>query len=107
MEPERISPNDVHERLESGEALLVCAYSDEETCKKMNLQGSISLIEFESNLSSLSKEKEIVFYCAWNGEATAAGQAAKYLELGYQNAKALVGGVDAWRSAGYPTIGQN
>jgi hypothetical protein len=64
MEPERISPTDVHERLESGEAHLVCAYSDEEKCKKMNLQGSISLKEFESKLSSVSKEQEIVFYCA-------------------------------------------
>ena len=64
MEPTRISPKDVHERLESGEALLVCAYSDEEMCKTMNLPGSILLGEFESKVSSVPKDQEIVFYCA-------------------------------------------
>jgi hypothetical protein len=64
MEPERISPAEVHERLESGKALLICAYSDEEMCKTMNLQGSISLGEFESTVSSVSSDQEIVFYCA-------------------------------------------
>ena len=64
MEPKRISPKDAHGRLESGEALLVCAYSDEEMCKTMNLQGSISLQEFESRISSVSRDQEIVFYCA-------------------------------------------
>jgi hypothetical protein len=64
MEPTRISPEDAHERLESGEALLVCAYPDEEMCRTMNLQGSISLRDFESMISSQSKAQEIVFYCA-------------------------------------------
>jgi rhodanese-related sulfurtransferase len=31
-----------------------------------------------------------------------AGQAAKYIELGYKNAKALAGGMEAWEKAGYP-----
>lgn len=64
MEPERISAEDARERLESGKALLVCAYSDEETCKTMNLEGSIILKEFESRISSVPKDQDIVFYCA-------------------------------------------
>jgi hypothetical protein len=50
--------------LKAGKAILVCAYEDESKFKKMRLQGAISLSEFKSKLSSLSKDQEIVFYCA-------------------------------------------
>ncbi len=35
-------------------------------------------------------------------EGSAAGQAAKYQAQGFANAKALKGGIDAWRAAAYP-----
>jgi hypothetical protein len=62
LEPERISPKEVRERLEAGKALLVCAYEDEAKFKIMELQGAISLNEFKSKLPSLVKDQEIVFY---------------------------------------------
>ena len=62
MGPERISPSEVREKLEAGKALLVCAYEDEAKFKKMQLQGAISLNEFKSNLPSLPKDQEIIFY---------------------------------------------
>ena len=62
LEPERISPKEVRERLEAGKALLVCAYEDEAKFKIMELQGAISLDEFKSKLPSLVKDQEIVFY---------------------------------------------
>jgi hypothetical protein len=64
VEPKRVSPEGVHQKLNLGEVLLVCAYEDEAKFKKMQLQGAISLSEFKSKLSSLSKDQEIVFYCA-------------------------------------------
>ena len=64
IEPERIVPEEVHQKLESGTAILVCAYEDETKFRKMRLQGAISLNEFKSRLSSFSKDQEIVFYCA-------------------------------------------
>jgi hypothetical protein len=48
--------------LKAGKALLVCAYEDEAKFKKMHLQGAISFNEFQSKLSSLSKDQEVVFY---------------------------------------------
>ncbi len=62
MEPERISPTEVHEKLKAGKALLVCAYEDEAKFKMLQLQGAISLNEFKTKLSSLAKDQEIVFY---------------------------------------------
>jgi len=63
LEPERISPTEVREKLKAGKALLVCAYEDEEKFKKMHLHGAISFGEFKSRLPSLPKDQEIVFYC--------------------------------------------
>jgi hypothetical protein len=61
-EPERITPEEVYEKLKSGKALLVCAYDDEAKFKKMYLEGAIPLNEFKSKLPSLAKDQEIVFY---------------------------------------------
>ncbi len=61
-EPKRVTPEEVHQKLEAGKVLLVCAYEDESRFRKMRLQGAISFNEFKSKFSSLSKNQEIVFY---------------------------------------------
>ena len=63
-EPERITSEEVIQKLKTGKALLVCAYEDDAKFKKVHLQGAISLKEFKSKLPSLAKEQEVVFYCA-------------------------------------------
>lgn len=64
MKPTGISAAEAHQDVTSGKALLVCAYRDEDACRKVQLEGSISLIQFESKLSGLPKDQEIIFYCA-------------------------------------------
>ncbi len=63
-EPERITSEEVIQKLKTGKALLVCAYEDDAKFKKLQLQGAISLNEFKSKLPSLAKDQEVVFYCA-------------------------------------------
>jgi len=63
-EPPRISAAEAYQKVKAGTALLVCAYPEDETFKKMQLEGAISLKEFESRLSGLKKDQEIIFYCA-------------------------------------------
>lgn len=63
-EPTRVSPQDAHKAVKAGDTLLVCAYENEDKCKKMKLEGAIFLKEFEAKLPSLSKDQEIIFYCA-------------------------------------------
>jgi len=46
----QISPEEVHAKVKSGKAILVCAYNDDEEYKRINLEGSISLSEFYSRL---------------------------------------------------------
>ena len=58
----RVPPEKVYLRIKSGEVILVCAYSDDEEYKRINLEGSISLSEFYSRLPLYSKDQEIIFY---------------------------------------------
>jgi len=60
--PKRVTAGEVYGKLNSGEALLVCAYEDEMKFRTMRLGGAISLNEFKSKLPTLPKDQEIVFY---------------------------------------------
>jgi rhodanese-related sulfurtransferase len=61
---EKISPQEARQEVQSGKALLVCAYEDEERYKKVRLEGAISLKEFRNKEQDLSKDQQIIFYCA-------------------------------------------
>ena len=63
-EPIRISPEEAVQEINEESALLVCAYDDDQKFNRLHLKGAISLAEFKSKLPSLSKDKEIIFYCA-------------------------------------------
>jgi hypothetical protein len=60
----RITVEDARRRTRSGDALLVCAYVDEEKCRRTPLEGGITLSALESRLPSLPKSQELIFYCA-------------------------------------------
>jgi hypothetical protein len=60
----RIHPSDARIRTQRGEALLVCAYEDEDKYRSLRLDGAISLQEFRAMVPTLDRRKEIVFYCA-------------------------------------------
>lgn len=61
---EKITPQAAREDVQSGKALLVCAYSDEERYNRMHLEDAISLKELRAKEAELRKDQEIVFYCA-------------------------------------------
>ena len=101
-QPVRISAEETRKRVKSGSALFVCAYDDDEKFQNNHLEGAISLGEFKTRLPSLARDQEMIFYCAWDNEASAAGQAEKLLNDGYPNALVLGKGVQGWKDAGYP-----
>ena len=63
-EPERVDPREAIEKLKAGAALLVCAYDNEEKFQAAHLEGALSFSEFKSRLDALSRDQEIIFYCA-------------------------------------------
>lgn len=60
----RVSAKDIREEVQSGSALLVCAYDDDNKFQRNNLEGAIPLSEFKVRVLDLRKDKKIVFYCA-------------------------------------------
>ncbi len=64
IEVARISPQDAYSQVAAGNALLVCADANEETCSRIMLDGAISLKEFESRRAGLKMDQPIIFYCA-------------------------------------------
>lgn len=60
---DRIDPHQANERVTLGQALLVCAYDSVEKCEQNRLAGAISLDELRSRIPTLSREREIIFYC--------------------------------------------
>ncbi len=60
----RISPEEVRRKVTIRSALLVCAYEDDEKCRRLHLEGAMFLTEFRSKLPALPKDQEIIFYCA-------------------------------------------
>jgi hypothetical protein len=63
-ETKRIPVNEAYQKVKTGKALLVCGYDDDARFKALRLEGALSFKEFETRLSSLSKDQEIIFYCA-------------------------------------------
>ena len=63
-EVSRIGVEEARRKVAAGGALLVCAYDDEEKCKKVNLQGSINMTQLASRVATLPKDQEVIFYCA-------------------------------------------
>ncbi len=98
---ERIGPEDAHKMVAAGEALLVCAYADD-NCKSNMLHGALFRSELEARLSSLPKDQKIIFYCGWPGEGTSASLAVTYQNKGYTHVMALKGGIKAWTAKGLP-----
>ena len=65
MENELRIPADLARRhFESGRALLVCAYDDEEKARKFMFEGALTLKQLEERLESLPENLDILFYCA-------------------------------------------
>jgi hypothetical protein len=60
--PKRVSAADVHGKLQSGKALLVCAYENDAKFRQMPLEGAIAFSEFEKRKSTLPRDTEVVFY---------------------------------------------
>ena len=65
MPAPRISPSDLRQMLARGDGtLFVCAYDDPAKCRTYAIEGAIDAQELERRLPSLSKQQEIVLYCA-------------------------------------------
>jgi len=64
MEPIRISAQDTYKKVKAGEAFLVCGYEDDTKFKAFRIEMGLPFSEFLKKIPTLSKDQEIIFYCA-------------------------------------------
>ncbi len=104
---ERVSPEGAKKKVASQEALLVCAYMEDEKFRKMHLEGAVSYSEFKKKVASIPKDQEIIFYCDSSQEEHAEKLAEQYTDQGFEKVRVLGEGLKAWRKAGYRVEGES
>ena len=62
---------------------------------------AVDLDALEATLEKVPRDREVVVYCACPNEATAASVALKLRARGFHRVRPLIGGIDAWVSAGH------
>jgi hypothetical protein len=61
---EKVSVREVRRKLEQGDGpLLVCAYADEEKCRKTGVAGALTYQQLRQRPPDIPKSREIVFFC--------------------------------------------
>jgi sulfur-carrier protein adenylyltransferase/sulfurtransferase len=90
-----ISPEEVKQRQDQGEDLLILDVREPHEYSIVNLGATlIPLSDLPRNLSQLDKEREIVVHCHHGGRSA---QAVKFMrENGFLKARNLAGGIDLW-----------
>ena len=61
-EANRISPEETRVKVLIGQALLVCAYTDDTKLAQYHLEGAITLSALQDQTGELPKNQEIIFY---------------------------------------------
>jgi rhodanese-related sulfurtransferase len=100
----RIKPEEAKKLVDEGKAVLVDVRGPD--AYKMNhikgaLEVQLSRIE-AGDYGNLPKNKRIIAYCSCGAEQTSKRAAELLEKAGYKGASALLGGNQAWESAGYP-----
>ncbi|WP_051362256.1 DedA family protein/thiosulfate sulfurtransferase GlpE [Solimonas soli] len=106
LQASRISVDELYTRMASGDAPLLI---DVRTA--LNRQQDPWLIPgaitpepdvLDLALADLPRDRSIVVYCACPNEISAAQLAQRMRGLGFHDVRPLLGGLDAWRAAGWP-----
>ena len=58
----RIGPQETRQLVTSGQALLVCSYSDKR-CESLLLEGALLRSELDEKIKDLPMNQQLIFYC--------------------------------------------
>lgn len=62
---------------------------------------AVDLARLEHEIDTLTRQQQVVLYCACPNEVSAALVAHRMRSLGFTDVRPLLGGLDAWRQAGW------
>lgn len=101
---EEITPDEVREKIDSDEDLVLLDVREQDEWEDSHITGAEYLgkgvIERDIEEEYPDTEEEIVLYCG--GGYRSALAADNLQKMGYHNVKSLAGGFRSWIEAGYP-----
>lgn len=101
---EEITPDEVKEKREAGEDLVLLDVREQDEWRKSHIAGADYLgrgiLERDIEVEYPDTEEEIVLYCG--GGYRSALAADNLQKMGYRNVQSLAGGFRSWVEAGYP-----
>src|SRR5262249_30517295 len=65
----------------------------------------LSIEDIEKRREEFPRDRDIIVYCSWPNEVTAARVALLLQRHGFTRVRPLLGGIDAWREQHYPMTG--
>jgi len=101
----RITPQELHHRIESGESVLVIdlRHQMEFKSEPVTIPGAVHLDpgELDEALDAVPRDREIVLFCSCPNEASSAQMALRLRSRGISRIRPLAGGLASWRSCGF------
>lgn len=101
-----VSINDVKKMLETKEKLIVLDVRDSQEFEEGHLPGAINIsrgsLEFKAAMIIPDKDVKMIVYCGLDLRSPLATKSLN--DLGYKKAVNMIGGLQAWKEAGYPTV---
>ena len=103
VEPRKITPQELHERMQREEVVIVDVRNAEQY-KASRIEGAIHIpfTEMFARGDELPREKLIALYCTCPNEESSGSAALDLEAMGFERAVAILGGLEAWRLAGFP-----
>jgi len=99
-----VSAAEVKEMIDNKEDIILLDVRDKEEYEPEHIPGAINIsrgtLELKSNLIIPDKTKKIVVYCGIDRRSPLATKTLN--DFGYKKAINMVGGLKAWKEAGYP-----
>jgi rhodanese-related sulfurtransferase len=100
-----ISVNELRRMIDSKEKIVILDVRDRDEFETGYIPGAMNLsrgmLEFKINMMIPDRNARIVVYCGVDLRGPLATRTLN--EMGYDNAVNLIGGLKAWKAAGYPT----
>lgn len=102
----RISPSELMNRIGKGEQIFVADLRHEIDLQidSAKIPGAVQMSpdQLAQSHLELPRDREIVLYCSCPNEATSAHMALELRRRGITQVRPLLGGLEAWRAAGFP-----
>jgi len=104
-EIKEVSADDVKTMVDTKENIIILDVRDREEFEPGYIPSAINvsrgMLEFKVNMVIPDKNAKVVVYCSDDRRGPLATRALN--DLGYKNAVNIIGGLNAWKEAGYPT----